>query len=409
MAKSTYTIFEIAAGIGMLGHGVSLALESLGRRGYVVGGIERDSAAAAAWLEGMELAQGSRPPLWDDATTFVARRDRVPRAGSGVEIVCAGYPCQPFSSAGRRLGGRDERHLWPACRRIVARLKPGIVFFENVDGHVSMGAWKVIRDLERLGYAATPGVFSAEEVGAPHLRKRVFILGVLADAAHGRGGLGDEVARQGDTILEGGGGELGDAQCAEPGSGSEGEQSGARRGWGGCVDPGGGVASGDGDEFKTDTVHAGSGRDGARGVGGGGEAIFPPGRNEYARWAELAERGLDVSLFPATRALDSKHLETAIRRALRGVVAGANRRQRRKVAAGMAAKAVGRIGQEEIESSVSMVAHGLAPSADLLRIGGNGVVPLCAAWAFVSLLACVTGSGVEQMEARERAGTLWDC
>lgn len=164
-------MFEVAAGTGMLGHGVAIALETLGIRTDVVGGCEWEAGAAAAFMAGVEIETGRRPAVWDDARTFAPRRWRS-RVGSVVDIVASSYPCQPFSSAGRRAGAKDGRHLWPAVRRIVARLQPSIVFFENVDGHVSMGLWKVLRDIERLGYRTTCGVYSSEEVGVCPRRGR---------------------------------------------------------------------------------------------------------------------------------------------------------------------------------------------------------------------------------------------
>lgn len=110
-----------------------------------------------------------------------------------VDILSGGFPCQPFSAAGKRKGSEDPRHLWPYITDGIKRLgRPPIVFFENVEGIISSKLkgddWAdpegtsvlhhVLKELERLGYAATAGVFSAREVGAPHQRKRVFILGV---------------------------------------------------------------------------------------------------------------------------------------------------------------------------------------------------------------------------------------
>lgn len=113
-----------------------------------------------------------------------------------VDILSGGFPCQPFSAAGRRAGDEDPRHLWPFIVKGIRELgRPSLVFFENVEGIISSklkgDSWRdpegtsvllhVLRELERLGYNATAGVFSAAEVGAPHQRKRVFILGVRDD------------------------------------------------------------------------------------------------------------------------------------------------------------------------------------------------------------------------------------
>ena len=94
-------------------------------------------------------------------------------------MITGGYPCQPFSAAGNRLGREDHRHLWPFIDHHIATINPRRVFFENVEGHITLGLSTVISDLEERGYDTTWGIFSAREVGAPHQRKRVFI---MADA-----------------------------------------------------------------------------------------------------------------------------------------------------------------------------------------------------------------------------------
>lgn len=101
------------------------------------------------------------------------------------DIVTAGFPCQPFSGAGKRAGVTDERHLWPYIADGISEVEPPIVFLENVTGIITSRCADgtpvllyVLRDLEQRGYKATWGVYSAAEVGAPHLRKRVFIAAV---------------------------------------------------------------------------------------------------------------------------------------------------------------------------------------------------------------------------------------
>lgn len=93
-----------------------------------------------------------------------------------VDVVHGGYPCQPFSVAGKQRGKDDERHLWPAMRRIVRSLRPTWVIAENVKGHVTLGLDEVLSDLEEIGYCARPFVIPAVSVGASHTRERVFIV-----------------------------------------------------------------------------------------------------------------------------------------------------------------------------------------------------------------------------------------
>ncbi|NDG86268.1 MAG: DNA cytosine methyltransferase [Proteobacteria bacterium] len=105
-----------------------------------------------------------------------------------MDILSGGYPCQPWSAAGRRLGKDDPRHLWPWIAEGIKNCQPRLCLFENVEGHISLGLSTVVSDLEELGYKVSWGIFSASEVGAPHQRKRVFILAGrsewLANAPH---------------------------------------------------------------------------------------------------------------------------------------------------------------------------------------------------------------------------------
>ena len=100
-----------------------------------------------------------------------------------VDVIAAGYPCQPFSVAGLRRGSDDPRNVWPAVARAVRDIRPRFVCLENVAGHLSMGFGSVLGDLASLGYDARWEVLPAAAFGAPHLRERVWIIAALAHAA----------------------------------------------------------------------------------------------------------------------------------------------------------------------------------------------------------------------------------
>ena len=93
-----------------------------------------------------------------------------------IDILTAGYPCQPFSHAGSRKGADDERHLWPYIKEIIGILRPQFVILENVRGHFGLGFREVLGDLAALRYDATWRLVRASDVGAPHRRERLFIL-----------------------------------------------------------------------------------------------------------------------------------------------------------------------------------------------------------------------------------------
>lgn len=111
-------------------------------------------------------------PIWDDVRTFNGK----PWRGK-VDVVTGGFPCQPWSVAGRQRGESDERNLWPDTLRIVGEVRPEWVFLENVPALLAHGYFgTILRDLSQSGYDAKWKVISAAEVGAPHLRNRVWIV-----------------------------------------------------------------------------------------------------------------------------------------------------------------------------------------------------------------------------------------
>ena len=95
----------------------------------------------------------------------------------GIDLITGGYPCQPFSVAGKRKGTEDDRHLWPEMRRVIAQARPAWVVCENVVGHITMGLDQVLTDLEADGYASRAFVIPACAKDASHQRDRVWIIG----------------------------------------------------------------------------------------------------------------------------------------------------------------------------------------------------------------------------------------
>jgi DNA (cytosine-5)-methyltransferase 1 len=93
-----------------------------------------------------------------------------------IDILTAGYPCQPFSHAGYRKGTEDERHIWPFIKEAISHLRPSAVVLENVRGHLSLGFKEVLKDLAEIGYDAKWQLVRASDVGAPHQRARLFVI-----------------------------------------------------------------------------------------------------------------------------------------------------------------------------------------------------------------------------------------
>jgi len=160
---------SLCSGAGGIDLGLTIAIP-----GYrTVGHVERETFAAATLVARMEDATLDYAPVWDDVASFDGRPWR-----GAVDIVTAGYPCQPFSVAGKRLGTEDPRHLWPHVARIIGECEPPFVFLENVAHHLRLGFPEVASGLVGMGYRLAAGLFTAAEVGAPHKRERLFILAI---------------------------------------------------------------------------------------------------------------------------------------------------------------------------------------------------------------------------------------
>jgi DNA (cytosine-5)-methyltransferase 1 len=160
-------ILSLCAGIGGLDLGIQLALP----RARTICFVEREAAACQILASRMEEGRLAPAPVWTDIKTFDGTAWR-----GCVDLIAAGYPCTPFSVAGKRRGEKDPRHLWPEVRRILGEVRPRYIFLENVPGHLRLGFDRVLGDLTELGFDAEWGVYSASQVGAPHRRNRVFVL-----------------------------------------------------------------------------------------------------------------------------------------------------------------------------------------------------------------------------------------
>lgn len=170
ITKESPIIISLCTGIRGLERGLERALQCELR---VAAYAEIESFIVANIIAGMEAGILAPAPVWPDLKTF-------PFADfyGKVHGIIGGYPCQPFSVAGKQKGTEDPRHLWPYIKAGIAATRPVFCFFENVRGHLKLGFEEVYNDLCGLGYQVRFGIYSAEEVGAPHRRERLFILAV---------------------------------------------------------------------------------------------------------------------------------------------------------------------------------------------------------------------------------------
>ena len=154
-------VLDLFSGIG----GFSLGLER-------TGGFE-----TVAFCEIEPFPRKVLKKHWPEVPCFEDVRKLKGSEVGPVDVICGGYPCQPFSTAGKRRGQEDDRHLWPEFARLVDELRPSWVIGENVAGHISMGLDDVLSDLEGQGYTCRTFVIPACAVGASHRRDRCWIVG----------------------------------------------------------------------------------------------------------------------------------------------------------------------------------------------------------------------------------------
>src|SRR5262249_54028738 len=141
VAVSAPRILSLCAGYGGIDLGLELALPGARTVCYV----EREATAAGLLVSRFEDGPLDPAPIWSDVKTFDGRPWR-----GAVDIVVAGYPCQPFSCAGKQLGTKDPRHLWPDVARIIRQVQPEQVFLENVDAHLRLGFLEVAQSMGRM-------------------------------------------------------------------------------------------------------------------------------------------------------------------------------------------------------------------------------------------------------------------
>jgi len=118
---------------------------------------------------------------WPNAESFndITKTD-FKKYANKIDILTGGFPCQPYSSAGKRLGKEDERHLWPEMLRAIREISPSYVVGENVRGLTNWNGGmvfdEVCAELESYGYQVAPCIIPACGVGAPHRRERVWFI-----------------------------------------------------------------------------------------------------------------------------------------------------------------------------------------------------------------------------------------
>lgn len=163
---SPLRVLSLCSGIG----GIDLAAEWAGFQ--IVGQIENNPFCQLILRQ-----QFSGIPLLSDLKEVATyEKDELEEVFGRVDFLVGGIPCQPFSSAGKRRGTTDDRHLWPYAFTLIEKLQPAWILIENVRNFATMALDLVLSDLESLHYETQAFLFPACATGAPHIRERCFIL-----------------------------------------------------------------------------------------------------------------------------------------------------------------------------------------------------------------------------------------
>lgn len=379
MALPPLNIISLCTGGAGLDLGIELAMPTA----RPVCLVEREAFAVARLVSAMQQGLLADAPVWSDVRTFDGRKWR-----GLVDGLIGGIPCQPHSLAGKRKGQDDERDLWSAARRIIVQSGAWFVLIENVGGMLSSGgAERLYRDFQRLGFTSEVGLFTSAEVGASHQRERLFWLAV-ADGRSAR-----LAVRQQSEIQRGNVRHEGPPAAA-------------------CRD---GVADAEGAERRTEQQASGAGR-GRTGLAGDCAAladadfalvrrqpptgqlaelqqddgngarhfpIFPPGPSDLAAWRTIA--ATDPDGLPALSRHD--RFELALRNA------GIDPPRHASGKAGRAPKLHAAVVSAAAERHLRGKTDGMASRLDQLRLLGNGVCSLQAAYAFRTLVTRLADRG----------------
>ena len=270
-----YNVLSICSGYGGLELGLDAALDG---RTRTVCYIENETGVASILASCMEKGL-DKAPIWSDLRTF----DPEPWRGK-VDILAGGFPCQPHSVAGKRLGEDDPRELSGEVFRIAEGLGYPTIFLENVPGILRYYYDNIRPKLRAMGYTVKEGLFSASETGAPQKRLRLFILGhtadsQLADTTRGRRFQREPIGQEERNISEN------NEPLADTDNGGGGEdlQPPELRATGTEQPPG-------------DSGQTGSGEDGEIEGWGNGSIneprlpLYPPGPGDHEGWEWLIER-----------------------------------------------------------------------------------------------------------------------
>ncbi|MDK2920132.1 MAG: (cytosine-5)-methyltransferase 1 [Candidatus Petromonas sp.] len=150
---------SLFSGIGAMDYGLQLA------------GME------IAWqVEIDEFCRKVLQKYWPEVPKYGDIREVKPDELEPVDLICGGFPCQPFSTAGKRRGTADDRYFWPEMFRVIKALRPRWVLGENVAGIVNLALDTVLSDLESEGYETATFIIPACAVNAPHRRDRVWVV-----------------------------------------------------------------------------------------------------------------------------------------------------------------------------------------------------------------------------------------